>query len=192
MPTRFDIASGPRGHGASRLCPPYKYILHYSANATGLLNSDVAPALDVTVAVNDGGTAECSVTGMASEKLAAPPASETTLVSARKISPSVRPAWRFANTSTVSRDSPGAPRTGRPQESVASDSYEGLRKSPVHGAAGYRKEVGEERLQVALFGFECIGAGSPALDSHVELEPSRQGLPPVGWDEICGGGFHRL
>src|SRR5260221_7210242 len=77
---------------------------HHSANATGLLNSEVPPSLEVTVAVKDGGTPACSVTGMVSEKAARPAASEATLASARKISPSAPPAWRLANTSIVNRE----------------------------------------------------------------------------------------
>jgi hypothetical protein len=53
-----------------------------------LLNSDVAPVLDVRVAVKEGGMAECSVTGIATEKAANPVASVAMGVSLRKISPS--------------------------------------------------------------------------------------------------------
>jgi hypothetical protein len=57
-----------------------------------LLNSEVPPSLEVTVAVKDGGTAACNATRMVSEKAARPAASEATLGSARKISPSAPPA----------------------------------------------------------------------------------------------------
>src|SRR5260370_22715124 len=91
-PSTLSSAGGTRGPS------------HHSANATGLLNSEVPPSLEVTVAVKDGGTAACSVTGMVSEKAARPAASEATLASARKISPSAPPAWRLANTSIVNRE----------------------------------------------------------------------------------------
>ena len=45
---------------------------------------------DVTVAVNDGGMAECSVTGMVREKLPRPPESDATLASARRARPESR------------------------------------------------------------------------------------------------------
>src|SRR4051794_19397516 len=74
---------------------------YHSANVTGLLNSDVPPSLDVAVAVNDVSAASRGVTGMNTEKAARPVASEATLASVRKISPSAPLARRLPKISIV-------------------------------------------------------------------------------------------
>src|SRR6185295_18693818 len=80
----------------------------YSDSAMGALNSEVAPSLEVTVAVNDAGTAPGAST--VSAKTPAPSASVVLTVSPRKISPSPLPLSRLPNTSTVRR-ARGVPRS---------------------------------------------------------------------------------
>src|SRR5262245_60367703 len=83
--------------------------MFHSDSVMDLLNSEVAPSADVSVAVNETGNAASLEASTVSENLPLPSASDVVTTSPRNISPSPPPDARLPNTSTVNRDS-GLPR----------------------------------------------------------------------------------
>jgi hypothetical protein len=81
----------------------------HSDSVMGWLNSEVAPSADVSVAVNETGSAASLEASTVSANLPLPSVSDIVTTSPRNISPSLLPDARLPNTSTVKRDS-GLPR----------------------------------------------------------------------------------
>src|SRR3984893_14548407 len=72
--------------------------------ATGWLSSDVAPSLEVVVAVKFEGMPPGTEPSTTAENLACPPSSVVVTTSARNVSPSTLPGRWFANSSTMKRE----------------------------------------------------------------------------------------
>src|SRR5262245_49856233 len=83
--------------------------MFHSDSVMDLLNSEVAPSADVSVAVNEAGIAASLEASIVSENLPLPSASDVATTSPKNTSPSPLPDARLPNTSTLNRDS-GLPR----------------------------------------------------------------------------------
>src|SRR5215470_7686554 len=109
----------------------------HSDSVMGWLNSEVAPSADVSVAVNETGTAASFEASIVSENFPLPSASDVVMTSARNTSPSPLPDALLPNTSTVKRDS-GLPRrapcTVSPFALLRARSSVGAARPPFGGA----------------------------------------------------------